>query len=66
MKEMEKSTRWASGKDWKDSPKIAFKTNDSAMGNPSSKSHKESAEGSILAAMRDDEWRNVNDNRKKK
>lgn len=65
MKEMEKSTRWASGEDRKDSPRIALKTNKRAMGNPSSKSHKESTERSILTAMRDDEQeRNVNVNRK--
>lgn len=37
------------------------------MGNPSSKSHKESTERSILTSMRDDEQRgNVNASRKSK
>lgn len=45
--------------------KDSFKTNDSAMGNSSSKSHEESTEHSILTAMRDDEQGgNVNANRK--
>lgn len=65
MKQMEKSTRWAPGENWKDLPRIASKTNDSAMGNSSSKSHEESTEHSILTAMRDDEQGgNVNANRK--
>lgn len=62
---MEKCTRWASGEDRKDLPRIALKTNKRPMGNSSSKSHKESTERSILTAMRDDEQeRNVNVNRK--
>lgn len=65
MKEMEKSTRGAPSEDWKDLPRIPLKTNDSAMGNSSSKSHEESTEHSILPAIRDDEWGgNVNVNRK--